>query len=139
MNKRLFLKLLSLAGFGAVLPIPKALVSTAPPVRKHLTTCGWDELIGLRFKWPVGVFCPHDAWKGIEWVVCGKEVESWFKWHGQDVSNFYQNKYYARPVGKREPLKLLCFDPVIMRDSDGQGFMRDYSRVELPPNMFYRA
>jgi len=130
-NKRLFLKLLSLAGLGSILPSPKSLKA---PVRQYLTSCKRDELVGLRFKWPVMHDTPNPD-PGNDWFVCGEEVEDWFWWKGQYLTNYRHNMFYGCPVGKTEPLQLLCFDCVKLSDSDGF----DYSRFELTPNTFYRA
>jgi hypothetical protein len=136
MTKRLFLKLLSLAGFGKLIPISPVVQAPAQgwefETRHYLTSCRWDELIGLRFHWK-GSWQPNpDA--GSDWIVCGKEVSTWFNWKGTEVRNYRQNKYYARPVGKAAPLQLLSFQPVTIPPDT-----IDYSRVNLGKHLFYRV
>jgi hypothetical protein len=128
MNKRLFLKLLSLAGLGSLIPIPKL---PANPYRQYLTSCSPDELIGLRFHWPESGF-PNPT-PGKDWVVCGWPLGGWIEYQGGWISNYRNNKAFTRPVDGSGPLKLICLIPVTRADGTF-----DYSRFELPPNTFYR-
>lgn len=114
---------------GWMIPV---LTPAAALPREYLTSCRWDELIGLQFHWKAtGIANPAP---GHDWVVCGKEVATgWFEWKGGFISNCCQNKYYGRPVGKSGPIELLVFPEALGRDG-----RPDYSRVHLWENTFYR-
>lgn len=120
MTKRLFLKLLSAATFGAF--VPASVPAPTPKPKQYLTTCTWDELIGLRF-----------MWEGKEWVICGQQVERWIQYDGQWLRNFRNNQYWCHPINDPNHRKIAWF--YYERDGDKV----NYDRVHLDPDMFYRA
>lgn len=127
MTKRSFLRSLACLPLLSFLRLP---AKAAPVARTYLLCWPWNKLVGVRFEWPNSRLCPNPC-PGSDWEICAA-MPDWFTWDEVPVGNWRRNKYAARPIGRKEPLKLLAFSHWTNCDRSV-----DYSKADLSVGRFY--
>lgn len=115
MTLRTFLKSL------AFVPLLSQTAQHKPTCRQHLSSCPCNEVVGLHFHYEDSEFIVH------------QEAEDPDIFQGQLFENHMRNKFWAAPANTAGTLLLVALNHSKCPNGD-----TDFSRFDLPPNMFYR-